>query len=76
MKSLREFAPGASLVVEGFDSTLTPEARGHLSAWGLMPGPMIELLSHQPVTRLMVEHAELALEDTIANGILASLRKP
>lgn len=41
-----------------------------------MPGTMIELLSHQPVTRLMVEHAELALEDTIANGILASLRKP
>lgn len=74
MKSLREFAPGTSLVVEGFDSKLLPEARGHLSAWGLIPGTLITLLSHQPVTRLMVEHVELALEDAIANGILVSPR--
>lgn len=70
MLTLRDFAPGTKLVVCGFDSNLAPDLRGHLSAWGLTPGTPIMLLAHHPVTRIAVEHAELALEDVIAHAIL------
>ncbi len=70
MRTLHDFAPGSKLVVRGFDSTLAPDLRGHLSAWGLTPGTPITLLAHHPVTRIAVEHAELALEDVIAYAIL------
>ncbi len=70
MHTLRDFTPGSKLVVRGFDSNLAPDLRGHLSAWGLTPGTSITLLAHHPVTRIAVEHAELALEDVIANAIL------
>jgi len=69
MPTLRDFAPGSNLLVRGFDSALAPDLRGHLSAWGLMPGTPITLLAHHPVTRIAVEHAELALEDVIADAI-------
>lgn len=70
MPTLRDFAPGSKLLVLGFNSALAPDLRGHLSAWGLTPGTPITLLAHYPVTRIAVEHAELALEDVIANAIL------
>ena len=70
MPTLRDFAPGSKLLVRGFDSALAPDLRGHLSAWGLTPGTPITLLAHHPVTRIAVEHAELALEDVIAHAIL------
>ncbi|AJP49190.1 hypothetical protein PG1C_13645 [Rugosibacter aromaticivorans] len=70
MLTLRDFAPDTKLVVRGFDSNLALDLRGHLSAWGLTPGTLITLLAHHPVTRIAVEHAELALEDVIARAIL------
>ena len=75
-KTLRDFAIGAKLVVRGFQNTLAPDLRGHLSAWGLTPGTPITLLAHHPVTRIAVEHAELALEDVIANAILVEEPPP
>lgn len=74
--SLRDFAVGAELVVRGFQDTLAPDLRGHLSAWGLTPGTPITLLAHQPVTRIAVEHAELALEDVIARAVLVEELHP
>jgi len=76
MPTLRDFAPGSNLVVLGFDSALAPDLRGHLSAWGLIPGTPITLLAHYPVTRIVVEHAELALEDVVANAILVEESHP
>jgi Fe2+ transport system protein FeoA len=75
-KTLRDFAIGAKLVVRGFQDTLAPDLRGHLSAWGLTPGTPITLLAQRPVTRIAVEHAELALEDIIANAILVEEPPP
>lgn len=76
-KTLRDFCPGARLIVRGFQSTLAPDLRGHLSAWGLTPGTPITLLAQKPVTRISVEHAELALEDVIAAAVLvAAVKEP
>lgn len=70
MLTLRDFAPGTQLVVRGFDAGLAPDLRGHLSAWGLMPGTAILLLAQYPVTRIAIEHTELALEDITARAVL------
>lgn len=75
-KTLRDFAVGARLIVRGFQATLAPDLRGHLSAWGLTPGTPITLLAQRPVTRIAVEHAELALEDVIARAILVEEPPP
>lgn len=75
-KTLRNFAVGARLIVRGFQNTLAPDLRGHLSAWGLTPGTPITLLAHHPVTRIAVEHAELALEDVIAQAVLVEELHP
>jgi len=75
-KTQSDFAVGARLIVRGFQTTLAPDLRGHLSAWGLTPGTPITLLAHHPVTRIAVEHAELALEDVIANAILVEEPPP
>ena len=70
MACLRDFAPGAALVVRGFAADLPPALRGHLTAWGLMPGTPIQLLAQSPVTRIAIEYTELALEDVAARAIL------
>lgn len=75
-KTLSDFAVGTRLIVRGFQTTLAPDLRGHLSAWGLTPGTPITLLAQRPVTRIAVEHAELALEDVIANTILVEEPPP
>lgn len=71
-RSLCDFPPGARLIVRGFAESLPPDIRGHLSAWGLTPGTPIILLAQKPVTRISVEHAELALEDVVAAAVLAA----
>lgn len=70
MPTLRDFTPGTQLVVRGFAADLAPDVRGHLSAWGLTPGTPILLLAQYPVTRISVEHTELALEDVTARAVL------
>jgi len=71
VKTLLDFPPGTLLRISGLSAALPPELRGHLSAWGLFPGTRVTLLGHRPVTRLAVEHAELALEREVAAVILA-----
>jgi Fe2+ transport system protein FeoA len=70
MACLLDFAPGTALVVRGFSADLAPDLRGHLAAWGLMPGTPIQLLAQSPVTRVAIEYTELALEDVAARAIL------
>ena len=70
MLTLRDFSPGTKLIVCGFAADLAPDLRGHLSAWGLMPGTHILLLAQHPVPRITVEHTELALEDVTARAVL------
>jgi Fe2+ transport system protein FeoA len=69
-KTLLEFSPGAAVVVQDFRPSLNHEDRSHLLAWGIAPGTELRVLAHQPVTRLLIEHAELAIESQVAQSIL------
>lgn len=66
MKTLLDFSPRTALRIVDLPADLAPDLRSHLTAWGLMPGARLTLLGHAPVTRLAVEHAELALEHSVA----------
>ena len=66
LKTLLDFPAKSRVRVVGIPDDLPHELRSHLSAWGLSPGTILTVLGHRPVTRLAVEHAELALENSVA----------
>lgn len=69
MKSLLDFPATSQVRVVGIPDDLPHELRSHLSAWGLTPGTIVTILGHRPVTRLAIEHAELALENSVARAV-------
>lgn len=56
------------LCVLGFED-LPPTYHQHLQAYGLMPGQVIRVLQHRPVTVVQVDQLELALEAEIARRV-------
>ena len=75
MKALTDFAPGSDVIVQTIQATIAADERSHLLAWGIAPGTELRLITHRPVTRLLIEHAELAIERTIASQIFAKARE-
>lgn len=71
MKALTDFAPGSDVVVQAIQSGIPDDERSHLLAWGIAPGTELRLITHQPVTRLLIEHTELAIERSVAVHIRA-----
>lgn len=69
IKTLLDFPAKSQVRVIGVPDDLPHELRSHLSAWGLTPGTVVTILGHRPVTRLAVEHAELALENSVARAV-------
>ncbi len=55
---LKEFAPGMPV-----------ERWAHLQAYGLVPGCLVRVVQHNPVTVVQVEQTELALESDLARQI-------
>ena len=70
-KTLLDFPAKSHARVIGIPDNLPAELRAHLSAWGLTPGTRITVLGHRPVTRLSIEHTELALENSVAASVYA-----
>ena len=69
---LKDVRPGQFARVAGFSSTLSPERRTQLRAYGLVPGRRIRVLQHNPVSVIQVEHTEIALEQELAGEIFMS----
>lgn len=49
---------------------LPPRRQRHLRSYGLAPGCRIRALSHNPLTVILIDHTELALENVLAQAIL------
>jgi Fe2+ transport system protein FeoA len=52
---------------------LSASQRAHLQAYGLAPGCRLRVLRHKPVTIVLIDHLELALETQLAGSIAVSL---
>jgi Fe2+ transport system protein FeoA len=55
--------------LEGFASSLPARQQAHLQAYGLVPGHLVRVVQHSPVTIVQIEHTELALEAGLARQI-------
>ncbi len=66
---LSEARRGQQAVVRGFAPGFPASRQAHLLAYGLTPGARVRVLQHRPVTIIQVEHLEIALERSLAEGI-------
>jgi Fe2+ transport system protein FeoA len=68
-RHLAEIEPGQKGRVIGFSARLDRDRKTHLQAYGVVPGRIIKVVQHSPVTVIQVEHTELALERELAREI-------
>lgn len=67
--TLADTPAGQRVCLRGFSSSLPAERLSHLLAYGLAPGRWVQVIQHEPVTVVQVEHSELALENDLARQI-------
>lgn len=63
---------GADLIVQRMDS-LPPRRRRQLRSYGLAPGSHLRAVRHHPLTVILVDHTEIALETILADSVLVEL---
>ena len=67
--TLAEIIPGGEVKVIGFGSMLPGDRQAQLQSFGLIPGRVVRVVQHAPVTIIQVENTELALETEMAREI-------
>jgi ferrous iron transport protein A len=68
-KTLADLTPGKSAKVVGFSPSIPKGQQAHLQAYGIVPGRLVQVVQHEPVTVVQVEHLELALEADLARDV-------
>lgn len=69
IRTLDTIAPGCAVVFADFAAELDAAFREQLLAYGLHPGQRLEVLHQLPMTVILCDHAELALEAPVAKMI-------
>lgn len=64
--------PGVKARVDAIDEAIDATQREQIIAYGLSPGRPLAVLQQQPMTIVMIDEVELALEDSIARLIWVS----
>jgi Fe2+ transport system protein FeoA len=64
--TLADVTPGATAKIIGFCGKISGERCSHLRAYGLVPGNLVKVLQHSPVTVIQIDHTELAMELELA----------
>jgi ferrous iron transport protein A len=66
--ALADLHPGEEARVVAIDGPAAVK-RSQLQAYGVVPGRVLVVLQQRPVTVLLVDHTELAIESDLARGI-------
>lgn len=61
--------PGARAHVDALDEMIDATQREQIIAYGLAPGRPLVVLQQQPMTLVMIDEVELALEDSVARHV-------
>jgi Fe2+ transport system protein FeoA len=69
MPPLDRAAPGSSVVLEQIDDSMHAHLREQLAAYGLLPGRRVTVLQQQPLTVIVCDHVEIALEKNVARSV-------
>jgi Fe2+ transport system protein FeoA len=64
--TLADINPGCTAKITGFCRDLSKERCSHFQAYGLVPGNIVKVLQHSPVTVIQIDHTELAMELELA----------
>ncbi len=65
-------APGETVLLQELGPEIDPAQREQLSAYGLIPQRPITVVQHQPMTIILADEIELALEQDIARHVWTS----
>lgn len=66
--------PGVQARVDVIDDAIDPTQREQLVAYGLAPDRPLVVLQQRPITIVMVDEVELALEESVARHVWVSRR--
>lgn len=66
--------PGVRARVEDIDDAIAPTQREQLVAYGLAPDRPLVVLQQRPMTLVMIDEVELALEDSVARHVWVTRR--
>ena len=66
--------PGVQARVEDIDAAIDPTQREQLVAYGLAPNRPLLVLQQHPMTIVMIDEVELALEDSVARHVWVKRR--
>jgi Fe2+ transport system protein FeoA len=61
--------PGARASVDALDDAIDSHQREQLVAYGLAPDRLVVVLQQRPMTIVMIDEVELALEDSVARHV-------
>lgn len=68
-RRLADVAPGETVEFAGFDATVDATVRDRLFAYGLAPARKLDVLQQRPLTIVVCDHAEIALEAAVARAM-------
>jgi Fe2+ transport system protein FeoA len=66
--------PGVQARVDAIDDRIDPTQREQLVAYGLSPNRPLVVLQQHPMTIVMIDEVELALEDSVARHVWVARR--
>ena len=67
---LCDIAPGERVELVRFDATLDASLRDRLIAYGISPTQRIEVVQQRPLSIIVCDHAEIAVEAAVAQRII------
>jgi len=74
LRTLDAVPPGCTVLLAGAHDALAPDFREQLAAYGFVPGRAIDVVAQRPMTVVVCDHVELALETSVARLLL--VREP
>lgn len=66
--------PGVQARVDAIDNAIDPTQREQLVAYGIAPNRPLVVLQQRPMTIVMIDEVELALEDSVARHVWMARR--
>ena len=69
-RTLDTVPPGHTVLLAQIDEALASDFREQLAAYGFVPGRALEVLAQQPMTVVVCDHVELAVETAIARSLV------
>lgn len=72
MPPLDRVASGSSVVLDGIDDSVHAHLREQLAAYGLVRGRPVTVLQQRPLTVIVCDHVEIALETHVARCVEVS----